>query len=475
MTIKKWHFAAAAQYRKSVDDLSANRYGDEIGRLKVAETAIKRAFDAPRTGISEALLADLKSLQGVIASSLKRAMKDNDLIYLESVTATNKLPMITSASMVTAKIPGEVSNPIPYLREKPEPAFGRPLFQELVPYGVHVAISIFDERKDSFVRDDIELKKDELDSLATSTLQSLNLPGSLQALEQPEGLPPVLLRKSEEIRSEGGLERLQALSHDVQKVAKMCRDMWHETSSQVRASPSSSNPMVQAHIEERNHTQGQAFAEQVEEYGQTIHQASQSDELVQRKVQEWSHTIGVLAGGAETLARYIPGTKDKTSTTGGQGAAVRALRAELEALDDLIDCRTSICEEARAIARKHDVRPSVMREAGIIASGGSTGAVAPLVIEAAHFEPLFEEEMKPYDKMRREMDASEEEQRRLLDVIVQRNNDFIGARKVDSDVLQREKSLQKLDLAYSRYREISSNLVEGLRVSRASIYLRILN
>ena len=36
LTVKRWHFAAAAQYRKACDDLGANRYGDEPSSVKFA-------------------------------------------------------------------------------------------------------------------------------------------------------------------------------------------------------------------------------------------------------------------------------------------------------------------------------------------------------------------------------------------------------------------------------------------------------
>lgn len=471
MTIKRWHFAAAAQFRKSTDDLAANRYGDELGRLKVAEGYVRKALESSRSKTSDALQADLKSLQNIIQTNLARGTKDNDLIYLQPVTAASSLAPIPSAAMVDAKLPQEVASPIPLLREGPAPAFGRPLFQELVPYGVHVAISIFDDRKETFVREEIDLKREELDSLATSTLQSLDLPGSLQALEQPEGLPPTLVRKSDEIRSEGGLERLKALSGDVQRVAHASRDVWHHAAVLVKQLPqldggASANGLP-PYIAERNRQQSGAYASQVDEYRETIEQAARSDDLVQQKIKEWRAVIEVLARGQDALENYVPGQKRSVSMDSKQSAAVRALRVELEALDDLMDSRTSICEEARQKSRRHDIRPEVMREAGILASGGAVpsgrAAATPLTIEAAHFEPLFERELNAYDSMRREMQANEAEQERLLEAIAARNEDFVQARRVDATVQRRQEALQTLDMGHAKYREVCANLVEGLK------------
>jgi hypothetical protein len=56
--------------------------------------------------------------------------------------------------------------------------------------------------------------------LTSSALQSLNLPGSIQALERPAGLPPSLLKKAEEVESEGGVQRIQSLLTEVQRLSK---------------------------------------------------------------------------------------------------------------------------------------------------------------------------------------------------------------------------------------------------------------
>jgi hypothetical protein len=56
--------------------------------------------------------------------------------------------------------------------------------------------------------------------LIRSALQSLNLPGSIQALERPAGLPPSLLKKAEEVESEGGVQRIQSLLTEVQRLSK---------------------------------------------------------------------------------------------------------------------------------------------------------------------------------------------------------------------------------------------------------------
>jgi programmed cell death 6-interacting protein len=78
---------------------------------------------------------------------------------------------------------------------------------------------VYDDRKDTLVRE-LDGKREELDGLAASTLQSLNLPGAIQALERPVGLPPSLLSKAEEVDATGGTRRIKSLLEDVSRLSK---------------------------------------------------------------------------------------------------------------------------------------------------------------------------------------------------------------------------------------------------------------
>lgn len=85
MRTKYHHFAAAALYRKSVDDLEANRcvlllpitlsflhvlkdlrlfifrYGEELARLDMGKTEARKAMDAARkSGVARAVQDDIK-------------------------------------------------------------------------------------------------------------------------------------------------------------------------------------------------------------------------------------------------------------------------------------------------------------------------------------------------------------------------------------------------------------------------------
>jgi programmed cell death 6-interacting protein len=61
-------------------------------------------------------------------------------------------------------------------------------------------------------------------------LRSLNLPASLDALDRPIGLPPSLLKKTEEVQQENGPDKVEKSIEDVKRMAALARKVLEEVS-----------------------------------------------------------------------------------------------------------------------------------------------------------------------------------------------------------------------------------------------------
>ncbi|KDN53419.1 BRO1-domain-containing protein [Tilletiaria anomala UBC 951] len=465
LTVKRLHFRAAAQYRKSRDDMESNRYGDELGRLQAAEVDVKKALDASKRNVSDTIVSDLRSLHGTIVANLSRATKDNDLIYLQPVTTVANLSKIAPALMVKSVLPKEVEDPFTFLRISPSPAYGVPLFQALVPYGVHVAISIYEDRKETLIREELTSRQIDLDAVASSSLQSLGLPGALQAQDQNLPIPPSLLRKGEEIRLDGGVSKLQRLINDVSKIANADVGIL-EDSVAILDQEAVEDEKVRRSVAGRPWTRpaseeaAQQYRSHITQFQYTLEQAQKSDGIVKEKLADWADTIDVLSSGEAALDAFIPKASSSASSS-AQNPVAQSLRAALEELDDLRDSRAAAVAEAKALGRSDDIRSLAMKEAAKLTATSSSG-VTSLVVQTSHFESLFHQEIRKYDKYLKEINHSAAAQEKKLEEITQLNNDFNTSRSVDTSTKRREKALQNLDLAHAKYKELSSNLVEGL-------------
>lgn len=212
---KHHHFAAAAQYRQSRDCLEKRKYGEEVARLQDSIKCVDEGLKEAKW-INKVVLSDLQGLKQRVAEDLKRAEKDNDVIYLLPVPSKSELEYLQRANMVSSKTPKEVADGISLLG--PNQPFGNPLFEKLVPYAVHQAASIYADRRDRLVNQAIIADIDTMNGSIRDTLQSLNLPGSLQALEKPLGLPPSLISKAEELRQQDALQRLKRSLDDTHRI-----------------------------------------------------------------------------------------------------------------------------------------------------------------------------------------------------------------------------------------------------------------
>ena len=113
----------------------------------------------------------------MVKTELERAVRDNDLVYVMPIPSPTELASIVGAGMVKLATPNEVADPVAWLLNGG--AGMGPLFSALVPYGVHLALSvslagdihaadilgIYTDRKDTFVRE-LDSKREELDALA---------------------------------------------------------------------------------------------------------------------------------------------------------------------------------------------------------------------------------------------------------------------------------------------------------------------
>jgi programmed cell death 6-interacting protein len=78
---KHHHFAAAAQYRQACDYLEKRKYGEEVARLRDSISCVNEALKEAKY-LNKTVLGDLYGLRNKVTEDLKRAEKDNDLIYL---------------------------------------------------------------------------------------------------------------------------------------------------------------------------------------------------------------------------------------------------------------------------------------------------------------------------------------------------------------------------------------------------------
>ncbi|KAL2041235.1 hypothetical protein N7G274_006180 [Stereocaulon virgatum] len=457
MTAKHHHFAAAAQYRASRDCLDKQNYGEEVARLRDSIVCVNEGLKESRY-LNKTVLGDLNGLKARVSEDLKRAEKDNDIIYLMPVPPKSELRTLDRAGMATARVPQEISDPASTLGEGGQ--FGQPLFAKLVPYAVHIAASIYEERKNRLVNVNIIDELDALTNKMRDLLQSLNLPGSLQALEKPLGLPPSLISHAEEIRQQDGLHRLQRSMHETSKLRANDVAIYQEGVDLLRSEAAEDDRAKLKHGTDRwNRQPSQQAAEklyaQVTQIDGYLKSASSSDDLVKAKLKDCEKVLQVLSGSDRDLEEFVPSSRRATMTSNVERAA-HNLRNVLNEVSRLEARRKRQIEKVRDKAKRDDINEVILAETARLERD-----MPMQKIEPANFETLFEGRLERYDEDRKLITVESKEQDQLSAQLKEANTAFANARKGDSSTRDREQALQRLENAYLKYKEIVNNLNTG--------------
>jgi len=377
---------------------------------------------------------------------------------VDPVPPKSELKTLERANMAMPKVPKQVSEPSSFIGDHGE--FGPPLFAKLVPFAVHIAASIYEERRDRLVNTNII---DELEILTTKihdTLRSLNLPGSLQALEKPLGLPPTLTSHAEEIRQADALTRLQRSFSDTAKLKKTDEDIFSEGRDLLQTEAAENERLLMKYGTDRwtrpNSTQAAAkLYNQVGEIDGYLKSAANSDELVLRKFRECEDMLRVLSSSDRDIGNFVPSSRRVAIPSHLEGEVSR-LRNSLNEVSRLETRRRRKIEALREKAKKDDINSSILAEAARLEREYPNQILVP-----AHFEEFFETRLHKYDTDIAALKSESEEQDRFTSQLESANASFVAARKGDTSSREREKALQRLENAYFQYKEIVSNLEVG--------------
>ncbi|KAJ6513259.1 BRO1-like domain-containing protein [Mycena sanguinolenta] len=450
---KQYHFEAVSQYRQSLAELEASKYGVELARLDQARVSAKRAHDIARRGkVAPAVLQDVQSLLDTVQKDFARAERDNDLIYHESVPAASALPPIAPSAIAQLNIVPGLLNPESIVG--PE----GPLFAEMIGWGAQEAINIYNDRKQNLVKDQIADAAQRLKDEADETLRVLNLPSSLEALERSAGLPPSLLQKAEQIRLEDGPAKIEAAMADVQRLAQQDTNILDEAMDILDNEASEDETMRKEAGVDRppSHEANIELIEKERRYRDILGRAATSDETVRQKWDEWEGSIVQLAADEADLEALVPSS---TRSQGAESAETlkhsRALRVALEALDSLHRELQDFVRRAQSLADADDIYPRILSAA--------SGLEKLAEVKPEMFEDVSDQELAKYDKFLEEINKGETKQAELLATIERRNEQFLQSRREDPSLRARENALVSLDLTYQKYREIIKNLNEGIQ------------
>ncbi|KAJ2828014.1 pH-response regulator protein palA/rim20, partial [Coemansia erecta] len=291
---KGLYFRAEAQLRKSMDCLANGQYGEEVARLQAAQEYCNQASELAAYDqrwsklIRAAVLEMLKAQTELVGSNRTRAEHDNDVIYLYPVPAIASLADISPYKVAQPKVPDIVENPGKFLGSE---ELGPPLFKGLVPFVIHQAASLYEDRKDQLVNKDLITALDELTADCESVLNSLNLPHALEAIQKPIGLPPNILVGADEIRSDGGYVGIKRLLDNAIASNVRARELLGAAEKALADEAREDQRVQQSAPRDKRVESAELtnkFRAEIARYREVVRRAQESDATIKTQVDTWA-------------------------------------------------------------------------------------------------------------------------------------------------------------------------------------------
>jgi programmed cell death 6-interacting protein len=368
--------------------------------------------------------------------------------------------------MAVARVPPQVAKPYEFFGDHAE--FGPALFTKLVPFSVHVAVSIYEERRDRLVSNNIIAELETMTAKLHQILSSLNLPGSLQALEKPLGLPGTLVQHAEEIRQADALNRLQRGLADIDKLCASDRAVFEEGKALLAAEEEEDQKLRLKHGTQRwtrpesrmdaSHDGGTKLWNQVAEIEGYFASSTSSDAVVRDKFASVKDTLALLAGPDRGLLDHIPNSR-KTEIPEALKPAIGRLRGVYNDVLRLESRRRKRVESLRARSRADDIKGDILTETARLERTYPNTPIVP-----AHFEEFFDKRLDSlYESELEAVEKDRADQEKLVADLERANRDFEAQKRSvgERGNHDREKVLQKLDSAYYKYKDIVNNLEVG--------------
>ena len=381
-------------------------------------------------------------------------------MHADSVPPKSELKILERAKMAVVRIPPQVADPYKYLGEQAE--FGPALFSRLVPFSVHVAISIYEERRDRMVNQQIIQELETLTENIHTLFESLGLPGSLQAIEKPIGLPQSLVQHAEDIRQADAVARVRRSLADIDKLRSADLAIFEEGKAALAVEEEEDQRLARKYgtdrwnrPDSRTDPKGAeliAVAAEIEGY---LSSSISSDGIVKEKFAAIEGLLTVLSGSDRGLMDYVPSSR-RPETSEEIKSAVGKLRSAYSDVLRLESRRRKKVEALRENARRDDIKPDILKEAARLERAYPSTAIVP-----AHFEDFFDKRLdKLYEPEIQALKKEEEEQEKVLGAIERANREFEAQKRQWSNqgTREREAALQKLDNAYFKYKEVVNNL-----------------
>ncbi|KAL7747549.1 bck1-like resistance to osmotic shock [Sorochytrium milnesiophthora] len=350
---KAKYFVAFSQYQKGLQCEADGKHGECVSRLTLAEKEAKEAFKlagnfnssfnnsttVTAADAGTAIFENAKTLQANVTDQKAKAIKDNDIIYHETIPNADTLSALEK--LVAPKLLG-FADIFPGGAQDLQRLVGPDIFASLIPLAVHEKASMYSEEKAKILRVQSEAL-DTVETEVTSALESMGLPAALEKFRNSvsdaskHAEPPRrVLDAAREVAYDESNAQTAALvstlegarSRDTRELDELTMELDREH-QECEAQRSQFGALW---TQSASSAADEKLRAAIRSHRQAYEQASSSDTMLLSKIRELQSDIDVLKAGPDAVAQFYA-EQVANAASGIQGASSRAAAPAASLLD----------------------------------------------------------------------------------------------------------------------------------------------
>jgi len=444
----------AAEAERKKDE--ADSIGSRIARLRHADMQMKECVKMAKQLTSSGSNSFFQDAAGKLSTAvdkvLRKAVKENETVYLSRVPKYDSLAPIAEAKMVKVVLP---------TKEELTGSSGD-VFVGLVPDSSAKVASKYTEMVDVLI-------KKEKDSLCSATddarvkLKQMELPDILLALEHNADmdnaamlkavLPDGLYSKVSDFNRSGGTQHCQEFAKDLQSMRGVGIDMLNTAERDLDAESKEDEAMREQWKDKwvvpMSASLTMLLRDNIAEFKSKLSAAEQSDLSVTNLLSSTGSPGGsddMSLLGFDKMSKLAPMLRKPIMSVGPDpNEVVNGLKRTLMELENCAGERTNLEEKLNEMKFKDNVLPKLMSS------------------KEMSEEKLFKEELQKYQPLQNSVSESIASQDQLLKKLAELHAQFASVFSVAEWKGECDAFASRVKTIYESYSQVQHDLEEGLR------------
>lgn len=293
-------------------------------------------------------------------------------------------------------------------------------------------------------------------------LDELKIPYVLDVID---ALPAQLIDYAEEVQHEGGIQSLHDMLYKIQTMSNKTLNLIEDGFNALEEENEQDATLSRQYGKLWNRPPSRTLTHDLltlgTQYNDTVQAAQKADRIVQAKVNNWGKAIAMLSRPASEIKAHLPSLPYDDEYHAEIHELLDNIRSKLDLLKAARDERTLLETEAKNLAKHDDISDVLLSKANELTKG------SPVIkLEPEQFASVFDQHLQVYKHIQEKILTYVDTQNDLLQSITDLHGQLSLLTANKSPLIKREKAISNLESAFTKFKEIRTNLVEGIKVKQ---------